>query len=59
MDGLQELQVAEALKLFPDVFEPLFVGSAELCPEDVVGILHPKDQMIQSEEIVNKVYQRE
>ena len=45
MDGLEELQVANAMRLFPDVFEPSFVSGNNFEPQAVINILRPKVPM--------------
>lgn len=45
MDRLDEFQLKTAIRLFPDVFRPLFVNERECLPEDVIEILHPRIPM--------------
>ena len=58
MEGLQEFKLTSAMKVFPDVFEPLFVGTDKCDPQDVINILHPKTLMTDSEQCVYQHLQR-
>lgn len=35
MEGIQEFQLAKCIKMFPDIFEPLFVNSGKCEAKDV------------------------
>ena len=49
MAGLGELGMAEPIMLFPEVFEPLFVGCSHLSPEDVLHIIRAPESSNMSE----------
>lgn len=42
MEGLQDFQLSDLLKMFPSVFEPVFVNNGKCDPFDVVNILDYK-----------------
>ena len=58
MDGLEEIQVGSAMRRYLGVFEPLFVSAYEFTPQDVMGILHPRLPMTQSESAVYNLLKR-
>ena len=58
MEGLEEFQVATAMRLFPDVFEPLFVSRGAYEPQDVINILRSKITMTHDEEVVYNFLKR-
>ena len=57
MEGLEDFQLATALRIFPAVFEPIFTaGSFE--SQDVIDILQPKVSMTGEEQAVFDFLQR-
>lgn len=52
MEGLEEFQLATAIRLFPDVFQSLFLSDDQYESQAVIDILHPKMPMTDGEEAV-------
>ena len=51
-EGLEEFQLATAIRLFSDVFRSLFLGDNQYKSQAVIDILHPKTPMTDEEEAV-------
>lgn len=52
MEGLEGFQLATAVRLFPDVFQSLFLSDDQYESQAVIDILHPKMPMTDEEEAV-------
>ena len=52
MEGLEVFQLASAMRVFPDVFEPLFVSVGSCAPQDVIDVLQPKLPMTDAQDVV-------
>ena len=51
-DGLEVFHLWAAMNAFPTLFEPLFVASATVTPEDVLQIINFKRPMDSRQELV-------
>ena len=58
MEGLGDFGIVNAMQLFPEVFEPLFVRKSKCEPQDVISILQPTKAMTDREQVVYQYLQR-
>ena len=52
MEGLEDFQLAASVRLFPSVFEPLFVNQGRCEAHDVLKIIHHKPRLSDREMII-------